>query len=522
VDADFAGVLSQGLLAQRVPRHYVYTVDYMGNVERSLLTDVMSTTSFGVQAVSRKYEQLNASGTGLGAPDITLISAAASTVGGSSFSEAKSIGFYIQEQLGWKNRLFLTGAVRADDNSAFGESFDWIYYPKLQMSWVVSEEPAFGGMLESVRINSLRLRTAWGEAGQAPAPFSATQIYTVDRAIQPDGSVVSALRPSSYGNPSLIAEHGSEIELGFDAGLFNDRIGVEMTYYNKKMTDVIIATGAPGSSGFAGTFYGGTAAIQTNLGETGNSGFEVAVGTTPIQTTDFAWEANVSLATNKNELVSFGDTRTELLVTGQSYGGLQRHREGFPLGGYWFTVPLRDANGAPIPLTPTTVQLDTLQYIGPSAPTGEISFSNTFTLFRDFRVFMLIDHKRGHYLWNYKEYNRCALNQNCERVNDPALADHVDRPIWLATNAQGYWVEPADFTKLRDLSVSYTLPASMAQRFRANAATITLAGHNLALWSDYSGLDPEVNGYGNRAFGRADVYPVPMLRRWSAALNFSF
>ncbi|MGH7447774.1 MAG: TonB-dependent receptor domain-containing protein, partial [Longimicrobiales bacterium] len=227
VDADFAGVFSAGALAQRVPRHYVYTVDYTGNVERPLLTDLISTTSFGVQAVSRKYEVLSATGTGLGAPDITLISAAASTVGGSGFSEAKSIGFFIQEQFGWKNRLFVTAAVRADDNSAFGESFDWIYYPKAQLSWVVSDEPALGGTLAKVGLNSLRLRTAWGEAGQAPAPFSATQIYTVDRAVQPNGAVVSALRPSSYGNPDLVAEHGSELEIGFDAGLFDDRLGVE-------------------------------------------------------------------------------------------------------------------------------------------------------------------------------------------------------------------------------------------------------------------------------------------------------
>jgi TonB-linked SusC/RagA family outer membrane protein len=522
VDADFAGVLTAGSVAQRIPRHYVYTMDYTGNIERPLLTDLNSTTSFGVQAVSRRYEVLNATGTGLGAPDITLVGAAATTVGGSGFSEAKSIGFFIQEQIGWKNRVFVTGAVRADDNSAFGESFDWIYYPKAQLSWVLSEEPALGGLFEAARINSFRFRTAWGEAGQAPAPFSATQIYTVDRAVRPDGSVASALRPSSYGNPELVAERGSEYEIGFDAGVLDDRLGVELTYYNKKMSDVIIAQSAPGSSGFAGTFYGGTSAIMTNLGETSNSGFEIALGATPLRTARFAWDANISLATNDNELVEFGDDRTELIVTGQSYGTVQRHRENYPIAGYWWTVPLRDANGAPIPLTPTAVQLDTLQYIGPSAPTHEISLSNTFTLFRDFRVFMLLDYKGGHYLFNYKEYNRCALNQNCERVNDPSLADHIDRPIWLATNAQGYWIEPADFTKLRDLSVTYTLPSNLAQRFRANSASLTLAGHNLALWSDYSGLDPEVNGYGNRAFGRADVYPVPMLRRWSAALNFSF
>ena len=522
VDAAYAGVLSAGAVAQRVPRHYVYTIDYTGNIERPLLSDLNSTTSFGVQAVSRRYEVLSATGTGLGAPDITLISAAATTVGGSGFSEAKSVGFFIQEQIGWKNRVFVTGAVRADDNSAFGESFDWIYYPKAQLSWVMSEEPALGGLFSAAGINSFRFRTAWGEAGQAPAPFSASQIYTVDRAVRPDGSVVSALRPSSYGNPNLVAEHGSEYEIGFDAGLFDDKLGVELTYYNKKMSDVIIATSAPGSSGFAGTFYGGTAAILSNLGETSNSGFEVALAATPVRAPRFSWDANLSLATNDNELVSFGDDRTQMIVGGQSYGSVQRHREGYPIAGYWWTVPLRDENGAPIPVTARSVQLDTLQYIGPSAPTYEVSFSNTFTLLRDFRVFMLLDHKGGHYLFNYKEYNRCALNINCERVNDPTLADHVDRPIWLATNAQGYWIEPADFTKLRDLSLTYTLPGELAQKFRASSASVTVAGHNLALWSDYSGLDPEVNGYGNRAFGRADVYPVPMLRRWSAALNFSF
>src|SRR5690606_32153235 len=179
-DADFAGVLSQGAVAQRVPRHYVYTVDYAGSIDRPLGEAFTSATTFGLQAVSRKFETLSATGTGLGAPDITLISAAASTVGSNSFSENKSIGYFLQEQIGFRDRLFLTAAVRADDNSSFGESFDWIYYPKFAFSWVASEEPALESVMNATRVSSLKLRGAWGEAGQAPAPFSASQIYTVD------------------------------------------------------------------------------------------------------------------------------------------------------------------------------------------------------------------------------------------------------------------------------------------------------------------------------------------------------
>jgi TonB-dependent starch-binding outer membrane protein SusC len=521
VDASFAGQAT-GAIAQRVPRNYVYTVDYSGNLDRVLSDSWTSTTSFGVQAISRKFEMLNATGTGLGAPDITLISAATTTVGGNSYSENKSLGFFLQQQVGWNNRMFLTAAVRADDNSSFGDSFDWIYYPKASVAWVLSEEPALEALFDRARFNHFKLRAAWGEAGQAPAPFAATQTYTVDRAIRPDGTVVSALRPSSIGNPDLKAEHGREFEIGFDAALLDDRLGLEVTYYDKSMKDVIIAVSAPGSSGFAGAFYGFTGARLQNLGETSNTGLEVALNATPYQTRRVAWDTWIALATNSNKLVSFGDDRDQLIVSGQSYGALQRHREGYPLAGYWWTVPLRDANGLPIPVTATSVQLDTLQYLGPSAPTREVSFGNTFTLFRDWRVFVLFDHKAGHYLWNYREYNRCAVQQNCERLNNPANADHPDRPIWLATNAQGYWVQPADFVKLRDVSVTYSLPERFAQLFRASAANITVAAHNLAVWSDYEGIDPEVSGYGNRQFARADVYPVPMLRRMSMAMNFSF
>src|SRR5690606_11337861 len=238
---------------------------------------------------------------------------------------------------------------------------------------------------------------------------------------------------------------------------------------------------------------------------------EVLLTARPITLPSFSWESSVSLATNDNELVSFGDNRTEIIVSGQSYGSMQRHREGYPLAGYWFAMPARDAQGNPIPLTATTVQLeDSLTFVGPSAPTREVSFSNTFTFLRDFRAFVLFDYKGGHYLWNYKEFNRCASNQNCARVNDPSLMDHPDRPIWLATNAKCYWIAKADFVKLRDVSLTYTVPQRFLGTLPVTGATLTVAGHNLAQWTDYSGLDPEVNGYGNRAFGRADVYPVPM------------
>lgn len=407
-----------------------------------------------------------------------------------------------------------------------------------------------GRLFQAAHMNNFRLRAAWGEAGQAPAPFSATQTYTVNKAIA-DTVVVSALITRSVGNPNLKAEHGSELELGFDAGLFRDRVGLEFTYYDKQMRDVIVAVGAPGSSGFAGTFFGATQTVLTNLGETRNTGVEVQLAATPVLMRRFGWDVNLSLATNRNQLVDFGDARTDMAVGGQSFSpGLQRHREGYPLGGYWHRLPVRNENGEPVVYTHTNgvrflVVSDSLQFIGTPIPKREISLSNTFTLFRDFRLFVLFDHKGGHHIFNYKEYDRCAIStrQNCERRHNPALNQSPDTIIWRSSNSVtqssaaagsstnagapfGYWVEKADFTKLRDVSLTYTLPVRFAQTFRASKAALTVAGHNLALWSDYSGLDPEVSGYGpvpgRDNFARADVYSVPMLRRWSVSMNLSF
>ncbi|MHB1168301.1 MAG: hypothetical protein ACYC28_03365 [Longimicrobiales bacterium] len=105
---------------------------------------------------------------------------------------------------------------------------------------------------------------------------------------------------------------------------------------------------------------------------------------------------------------------------------------------------------------------------------------------------------------------------------DPVTGEVLNPEVNVWRQVPSAWLEDASFVKLRDLSLTYTLPGNLVQRIGADAASITLAGHNLALWSDYSGLDPEVNGYGNRSFVRADVYAVPMIRRMTMSVNLSF
>ncbi len=514
-----------GANSQRTPITKVYTLDYAGNMAYDLTNTLQSTTSFGSQIVSNRTETLAGQGVGLGAPDVTLIGTATVTSSTSTFSENNSVGYYIQEQLAWNNRLFVTGALRADDNSSFGKNFDLILYPKASLSYVISEEPRFGDMLRSWRVNSLKLRAAWGAAGRAPAAYAAEQTFTVDRATL-GATTGSALRTSSYGNPDLKPERGQEIELGFDAGLLNERLGIDFTFYNRTTNDMLVSVPVKPSTGFP-------TSRLTNLGSVSNRGIELAVTATPLQRDGVQWDSRVSLATNRNRLISF-DVLGKLSETpsGQAYGAVQQHRPGYPMGGYWAQSPRRNPDGSPVVNSAGAVQFDTAKYIGPSAPTREVGFSNTVTLFKNLRLYALLDYKGGFYLFNLKERNRCqAANDNCERNNDARArfpqnaADTLlmrELAVWRGATAAAAWIEPADFVKLRELSLTYTVPTRWVAAARASGASIMLSARNLGLWSDYSGLDPEVNSYGGRLFVRADAYASPMTRRLSVAINLNY
>ncbi len=539
VDADYAGVPT-GIVAQRFPRTYNYTFDYSGNVDYRLSPRLMTTTSVGVQAQSYRREQLGATGTGFGAEDVTLIGTAATTVGYNSYSESKNLGYFIQEQVGLNDRLFLTGALRADDHSAFGTSFDVLVYPKASLSWIMSEEPTFTSYFEKARINSFKLRGAWGEAGKAPSPFMATQTYTVNKAAS-GTTVVSALIPSSFGNPDLKAERGREFEIGFDAGFWNDKAGLELTYYNKKMNDVISSMSSGPSTGFGGTFFGGVSSVQANLGKTQNTGVEASLFAIPISNRNITWESRVTFAANRNKLIDFGDVRTRQLVSGQSYGSVQYHVEDYPLAGYWAYIVQRNADGTPkLDELNRVILSDTMEYMGSPVPLTEVGFSNTVTFKRNLRLYFLFDYKGGAHTFNYREYGRCRFQSNCAWMADAKnvnLADgtavNPEVKVWTSagrshnTNQSIFsaWILPTDFIKLRDVSLSYTLPVKYAQMFRATNATVTVAGHNLLTFSDYMGWDPESNSYNGINYGgfvRSDIYSPPQFRRLSASVNLGF
>jgi hypothetical protein len=273
-----------------------------------------------------------------------------------------------------------------------------------------------------------------------------------------------------------------------------------------------------------------------NLGEVTNKGLEVSLFGTPVQAKNFGWDTRLNIATNANKLVSFDvPGKTVETPTGQAYASVQQHRPGYPLGGYWVIPPLRAADGSALLTSAGAAQFpvgDTARrYYGQSTPAREIGFSNTFTLFRYVRVYGLLDYKGGHKIFNQKERNRCQSNDNCWRTNNPAArfpktaADTVlfkELAVYRNASPSPEWIQKADFVKLREISVTLDIPSNLVRRSGAASANFVLSGRNLALWSDYEGVDPEVNSYGGRNFVRVDAYALPMTRRFSAGFNIQY
>jgi TonB-linked SusC/RagA family outer membrane protein len=513
--------------------HTTTTFDYSGSVEVPVTETWESNTSVGVQYYSERNEFVTVDARGFPAPGITVTAGAAQTdVGQDDFIENNTLGVYVQEQLVWNDRLYLTGAVRVDDNSAFGDDFDLVTYPKASASWVVSEEPFF----DVGWVNQLRLRGAYGQAGQQPAAFAALRTY------QPitSGTGQTALTPQSVGNPELAPERGTEIEAGFDASLFDERVGIDFTYYNARTKDAILSRTVPPSAGFPGSQF-------VNAGEISSNGIEVDLNGRAIDAEDVAVDLGLNLSTTNNEVVDLGG-----IDQGQGFiaSGSIRFVPGLPVASYFDEVTRSaeldadgnainamcdagDPNGITLPDgTPVmpggpTVPCDEapVLYQGKTTPDFEGSLTATVTLFQNLRLHGLFDWQLGWIQFDNDTRIRCQIFLMCEENFfperfDPVRIAEIQSPNTLRT----FVYSDASFGKLREISASYDLPQSLIRTLGigVESASITVSGRNLfPIITDYTSIDPEAE-FHDFGFGRLNQNNVPPLANVTASVRVTF
>jgi hypothetical protein len=260
------------------------------------------------------------------------------------------------------------------------------------------------------------------------------------------------------------------------------------------------------------------------------------VNTRVLEMERFAFDFGFTAATNSNRLENIGVLSDGTTPVPPIVFGIQRHAEGFPLGGYWdeqYTFEDKNGDGrisrvncpgqASIPGGPECeILVSTLQYLGNPLPTREMSFNPRLTIMENVEIGALFDYRGGFKQFNNTARFRCNFG-NCQEAHDPTAsldAQAANLGHLLQTDA-GY-VEDADYTKLREISLSVMVPQRWARRARANDARLTFAGRNLATWTNYTGFDPEVNSTPTALFSTSDFLTQPPLRIYSARLTLAF
>jgi TonB-dependent starch-binding outer membrane protein SusC len=500
-----------------------YTVDYLGNIRTELGANkqVSSDLSFGSQYIGRTSDRLSGSGSGIISNDATLVTNATSSTVSQGYGESRSLGLFVQEQVGFRDRLFLQVGLRADRNSAFGADVGTFYLPKFGASWVISREPFWRDFLTTVP--TLRLRAAYGTTGRSPSS-GAVQTFAASKFVNESGAVELGVSPADPGNPDLKPERGKELEAGFEAGFFNDRVGFELTYFNKRSADLIVAVPTAPSSGFGGSI--------ANIGEVENTGFEFLLRANPVSSPAFSWDATLSGSTLHNEILELG-------TVGTFISNSRAFTQGRQIAAFW-VHRVRSVDVA----ANRAITSDTAEFSGNQLPTFQATLANTITLFRSFRVYALLETKKGYYAYNVNQENRDRARLNSAEAQLPAdqggyspeerlrrlgpyFGETTNASVGVA-NVHDAYIQKADHIRLREVSVTWSVPASLLRTARVAGASITLGGRNLALWkSEYEGDDPDVLGLGGSASGvnqlfNADVFTTPPSRRYVVRLNVQF
>ena len=461
-------------------------------------------STLGTQYVNFRLDQNLAGGQTL-PPGAVTASAGAQPSVDEGYTLQKTWGIFVEEGAAIRDRLFLTGAVRTDQNSAFGTKFQRVYYPKGSLSWVLSDEDFFPRDNFVFRqISSFRLRAAYGASGVQPGPNDAARTFSAASA-----SIKNSDQPyeayQALGNADLRPERSSEFEGGFDSRLFGNRFQFDMTYYSRNTRDALI------NAIIAPSVGSGATSRRQNLGRIKNAGLEATLGGAIIDRRAFGLDFLLNTSLNSNKVVSLGSTPPQI---GVSYWIVP----GYPINGFWAKPILgwHDDNKDGI-LTPGEVDIghDTLfdnsidpatgkpkhsvigigTFRGYSAPRYQTTLTSGIDLFdHHLRIQNLFDWRGGNLWYNNNERIRCT-RPNCNAMYNPN-ASFQEQAMNVAANfdpaktLDGYY-QPGGFVKWREASVTLQAPQRLVARTHARSVALVFSARNLKQWTKYRGIDPE-------------------------------
>ncbi|HTE26453.1 SusC/RagA family TonB-linked outer membrane protein [Flavitalea sp.] len=480
----------------------------------------------------------------------------------------RTMAFYGEAHLDYKNMLFLTVTGRRETSSTLPEKNNSFFYPSASLAWEFTKLPALTGDVLAYG----KLRASFAQVGK-DAPIQGLQTYFKGATIN-DGFTTGIQFPingnagyqysspiSVIGNPDLKAEKTNSYEIGTDLGFLQNRVTLNATYYYSKSTDVILTVPIAYSTGFASQLL--------NAATITNKGFEITLNTTPIKTSDFQWDLNFNWARNVNEVVSLAEGVPKVLIAGfqngevdaiagkafgQIYGSVYQRVDPNDLNSPLLINDNKSDDGYGMPIVST--QNAAIGDINPDWTGSAISTLRYKTITFGFQL----DVRQGGDIWNgtrgamsYFGTSAETSNRNMPVTFDGILG-HLDAngnvvhfapdgvtevpkqgaPNTVATTYnQYYWqnvgssfigpaeasVEDASFARIRQISLGYEFSRAWLQKAHISNLGITLFANNPKLWTDYTGVDPETSLAGPANGQGLDYFNNPGIKSWGIRLS---
>jgi len=561
------GVITRWQFYDRIIDH-----NLVATANWKLSSSVSGTLSAGQNLNQRAFRQIYVTGRDMIAPSpFKLSNTVTRDAPTDSESRDRLESYLLNGTVDISDQLFLTGGVTNFGSSRFGDE-KRAWYPRAQAAWTFTRTL---GIPETSPLQLGKLRVAYGESGQLPDLYLTQDVFTnaLFTDFNPGAQLIPTLNglgglytSATRGNPGIKPERVGELEGGMDLALFDGRATVALTHYRSEAHDVIFSIPLAPSTGFG--------AQVLNAARIRNRGWEFETNLTPIRTRAIEVEVGANWARNRNKLLSLGDTATKVAgyFQGSSFGGRTTNAVvGEALGVFRGTDFARCGRGL------TTIGGNNIEAACQGQPDGALYISasglpvadptdrtigdpnpdwtgglNAAVTMRGVRLSAFLDRRSGGTnqnmtrasMYGFGTHKDTEVRATCVVVGNtqqctgnekvfgtdllagPVVGPGVGKPVAIGENwynglggingPSSQFQEDASFTRLRELSLSYTLAQPwVKRRFGIGSVDLRVAGRNLKTWTNYSGYDPEVNlggaVVGNRGI---DWFVEPVSRAW--------
>lgn len=449
---------------------------------------------------------------------------------GSSASEWAILSYFARLQYNWNDRYLFTANIRADGSSKLAPGHRWGYFPSFSGAWRISSEPF---MKDIEWINDLKLRGGWGQTGNQSGlgDYSYLASYSINRVQwfgeRFDTNAVPTRTQSTLSNPELTWETTSQTDIGLDLTMFNNRLMLYIDWYYKRTSDMLMTITLPAGSAPART-------LNYNGGTMVNKGWEITLKSVNMKG-KFSWDTDFNISFNKNKLESLRLTQVyySAMTTDYVNDYVVRNVPGRPLGSFYGYV----AEGVD-PETGDMIYKDVNKdgvisasdrtYIGDPNPDFTFGLTNNFS-WKGFNLNILLQGSVGNDIYNVSRMETEGMydgkNQSTkvlDRWRVPGQITNVPKAGWNIKNSS-YFVEDGSYLRVKSVSLSYDVPRKIISKLGINRLQPYFTASNLLTWTSYSGMDPEVNQYGNNgAVQGIDWGTYPLNRSFVFGLKLEF